>query len=209
MLQDRPLYWFLSPYAREIVRVVYSQKKAMMSLQDLRTAIDPFDTAGTQARRAAIMDAVQLGFLVLGRNAGVVVVCAPWVKVEEVIHGHKSVIMMVDGRAVLRPVAPSRVDSENSVKSKSSLVSSEAIEKVWDAFLRVTGKRYILNAQRRRACKVLAEKYSLEDIDVAFKGLMRSDWHCGANEQGKEYIEPHIVARNFERFYKLGGGADE
>lgn len=206
MLTDQPLYWFMPAESREAVRLVYGAKGSWMLLEELKEAMDPLGRAGSAARKVAITEAVKWGFLVVGKNAGVLSVCAPWVGLEEVLQAHGSVAS-AGPTSEWRPVAPVLLAKSDKATTKSKpVVPAEVVDKVWSEFLRITGKKYKMNDQRRRACKELAEQHSLADITTAFEGLMASDWHRGENEQGVAYIEPHLVARHFERFVQMGGG---
>lgn len=91
------------------------------------------------------------------------------------------------------------------VPKKPKDIPAETVERVWEAFLRITGKKFTLNERRRKACKSLARVHSFAAIEQAFRGLSESAWHRGENEQGVEYIEPHLVDRNFQMFFQLGG----
>lgn len=199
MLEENPLYWFLPADSREVVRVVYGTKSQAVTLDALKELVDPLDRAGSKARKQAVYAAVDLGFLTIGKQNGVYTVAAPWVPLPEVLLAHPSV---VGNGGAWRPVE--KVGVVVPPRQGKSEVQAEAVEKVWKLFLQVTGKRFKLDAKRRKACKELAASHTLKEIEVAFRGLSESAWHRGSNDNGVEYIEPHLVARNFGMFYQMG-----
>jgi len=186
--------------SREMVRAVYASKSGIVSLDALKELVDPLDRSGSKARKEALYKAVDWGFLTFGKHGGAFVVSVPWVAIEEVLLGHPSVS---GSGGAWRPVFPVSVAKPAAV-AKPGAVPVEAVEAVWSAFCRITGKKFKLNDRRRKACKELAAAHSLAEIETAFHGLSESPFHRGENDAGVEYIEPHLVARNFNMFFQMG-----
>jgi hypothetical protein len=199
MLMKNPVIHTVSSLAREITTLVYSEVKGLLSTEVLRNRVDPYGTIGA-GRKDALLEAVHAGLLYVGKQNGVIVVCAPWVDGVEITSAHLSVAP-TDG--LLAPVARRKAAVGRSAP-KAKGIPPEAVEAAWQAYLRVTGRKVRPNKERMRACKELASNYPLADIEQAFTGLMKSTWHQGENEQGIKYLEPHLVMRSFEMFYTLG-----
>lgn len=197
-----PILHIVSPFAREIAVVVRSCEAGCLPVEVLRAMVDPYQRRTREERREAILEAVESGLVYMAKRDGEVCICAPWVDVPEVVSAHPSVFRQSGLFAPVQRPAVKAGKGSNRVVA----VPPEATQAVWEAYLRVTGRRVSQTKDRMRACKELAARYKLQDIERAFRGLMRSDFHRGDNPQGVKYLEPHLVARSFEMFFGLGGG---
>lgn len=71
----------------------------------------------------------------------------------------------------------------------ASQLERAAVERVWDHWLRITGKRQRLDSKRERFIRNALALVGEEATMLALTGLSRSPHHLGQNEQRKSYME--------------------
>lgn len=90
-------------------------------------------------------------------------------------------------------------------------MKSEAIERVFDAWVEATGKtgRTLLDDKRRRLIRRALERYPVDDIIDAVRGWRHSPHHRGENSSSTVYNDLGLLLRDgehIERFRDLERG---
>jgi hypothetical protein len=86
--------------------------------------------------------------------------------------------------------------SQNASRPTPTQLEREAIQRIWDYWIEISGKKQRFDSKRERMIRsALRMGFDEEDIKRALLGLWRNPWHHGENEQRKVYLEIRYALR--------------
>ncbi len=101
---------------------------------------------------------------------------------------------------------PRRVNSREGTKARERVPLSEVQEvfDVWVDLFHPNGRKHVLlTAKRHQRIASAIEVYGVQMCCLAVQGCALSDWHMGANPQGKQYTDLALIFRDHERVTKF------
>lgn len=99
-----------------------------------------------------------------------------------------------------RNTSETQVKTNNNVKNEKN--DKNNIYVIWDYYCeKFKGVYEPEKFTKTRESKIRArlKTYSIEQLKKAIDNLRQSEWHCGANEQGRVYAKPEFLFRNDEK----------
>lgn len=101
---------------------------------------------------------------------------------------------------------PKRVNSLEGTKAKERVPMSDVLQvfDLWVDIFHPTGRSHVLlTAKRHQRIASAVEAYGVQMCLLAVKGCSMSDWHMGANPQGKKYTDLSLIFRDHDRVSKF------
>lgn len=105
------------------------------------------------------------------------------------------------GNSAVSPSTDVSTSTENSFGEKeldrptASQLQREAVVRVWDYWIEISGKKQKLDAKRERIIRNAVNLVGEDGTKLALLGLTRSPHHRGENEQRKKYMEIRYALR--------------
>lgn len=106
----------------------------------------------------------------------------------------------------LVPELPRRVNSKEGTKARERVPLDEVQEvfDLWVELFHPTGRSHVLlTAKRHQRIASAIEVYGVRMCTLAVQGCALSDWHMGANPQGKQYTDLSLIFRDHDRVSKF------
>jgi len=104
------------------------------------------------------------------------------------------------------PELPRRVNSKEGTKARERIPLNEVLEifNLWVDLFHPTGRSHVLlTSKRHQRIASAIEVYCMHRCALAVKGCALSDWHMGANPQGKKYTDLALIFRDHDRVSKF------
>lgn len=101
---------------------------------------------------------------------------------------------------------PKRVNSREGTRAKERVSLDDVLEvfNVWVDLFHPNGRSHVLlTAKRHQRIASAIEVYGVRMCTLAVQGCALSDWHMGANPQGKQYTDLSLIFRDHERVSKF------
>jgi hypothetical protein len=101
---------------------------------------------------------------------------------------------------------PKRVNSREGTKAKERVSLNDVLEvfNVWVDLFHPRGRGHVLlTVKRHQRIASAIEVYGVRMCTLAVHGCALSDWHMGANPQGKQYTDLSLIFRDHERVSKF------
>lgn len=89
----------------------------------------------------------------------------------------------------------SKSTASSSLRPTPSQLENEAIQRLWETYLKLIPSRRKLDAKRRRFIRDAFRLVGEGAVEQAFIGLSRSPWHNGDNREGKKYLDVRYAIR--------------
>lgn len=106
----------------------------------------------------------------------------------------------------LVPELPRRVNSKEGTKARERVPLDEVQEvfDLWVELFHPTGRSHVLlTTKRHQRIASAIEVYGVRMCTLAVQGCALSDWHMGANPQGKQYTDLSLIFRDHDRVSKF------
>jgi hypothetical protein len=103
---------------------------------------------------------------------------------------------------------PLRVNSREGTRAKERVSLNDVLEvfNVWVDLFHPNGRKHVLlTAKRHQRIASAVEVYGVRMCVLAVQGCALSDWHMGANPQGKQYTDLSLIFRDHDRVSKFIG----
>jgi hypothetical protein len=99
-----------------------------------------------------------------------------------------------DQQPTARPTARRRRGDRQSVVALEAV--EEPVRRVWEAYAEAVGDRVILTQAREDLIRARLSGWTADELVAAVKGYGGSEWHFGANDRGRRYVDLELWFRD-------------